>query len=172
MDLYPSIDLDDAQVAIKQFLVLQYGNVAGCFLHELVLMILRHKFFNVSVKRCSSVYGCVQRGFCVCSSSKFVLHKCESLSIGEHIATAAANIYRHHKIVHVVSSFATSPDCALVRHYGYVDDTLTLLIARSCTVSRFITSIDVAISPMIWEHSHSTSAQDFFGFAHKDCPER
>jgi hypothetical protein len=93
--------------------------------------------------------------------------KGKSLSIGEHIATAVANIYRHFLIAPVIDRFACCK-----KHFGYVDDTFSVLIARPGMELEFKLALDEAIAPMKWVHCVHNYEQDFLDISiHADVVE-
>ena len=103
----------------------------------------KHKYFRLCVR--VSGYG----------RKTLVLHKLQSLSIGEHIATAFANILRHSLTLNVIQN----PIVQL--HYGYVDDTLSVLVCQRSDVDAFSEDMNNEIAPMRWTHEISSTRMNF-----------
>ena len=83
------------------------------------------------------------------------MHKLRSLSIGEHIATAFANILRHCLTAEALEN------TAVYKHWGYVDDTLTFVVGEYSDVEFFIHTFDSAIFPLKWDHDVQLDCQHF-----------
>ena len=91
VDYFPSIDLDLGLKHVAKLVTSLYGWKEALFIMFSIKRILEHEFLRVCLR--SSKGRTVP-----------LLHKLRSLSIGEHIATAFANILRHALTFDVVSS--------------------------------------------------------------------
>ena len=108
VDYFLKIDITDAQAVVAERVITFYGPRCGRFINSLLARILEHKFFKLNLRGASHI-----------------LRKKQSLSIGEYIATGMANIYRHSKLEDV-----NRHQAGLAKHYGYVDDCLSILVCE------------------------------------------
>jgi hypothetical protein len=146
VDFYPRIDLDLGLQHVSRLVNTMYTFSESSFILFAIRRILEHKYFRVCVSK-------VSRGSQVVEV--LYLHKLKSLSIGEHIATAFANILRH-----CLTSEAVQ-HASVVKHWGYVDDTLSFVVGNSSDVSHFVHTFDNAINPLEWDHDIQCDAQHF-----------
>jgi len=84
-----------------------------------------------------------------------VVKKRKSLSIGEIIATAFANLLRHIR-TEPIQQLST-----LHSHWGYVDDTLSLVLGTKRAADLFVSTLEASMAPLRWKHSISTTEADF-----------
>lgn len=143
VDYFPSIDLDLGLMYARRFVSSLFGWKESQFIMFSIKRILEHKFFKVCLRRSGG-------------RTVLLLHKLRSLSIGEHIATAFANILRHALTIDVVDS---SP--FLIKHWGFVDDTLSILVCNQNQMRTFVSDLDSAIAPLRWVHEIDTASQHF-----------
>ena len=141
-DFYPRINLDSLQVSLCSGLDNYYGvnQAAKDFVAKLVLIILHNKAVFINGK---------------------VYKKARSLSIGERIATDAANIHREHHFRPLVSqAFETG---LLSKYYGYVDDTASIFPGNQATVQSFVLSAlqRIDTEQFKWTFKVSFSRLDF-----------
>ena len=140
VDYFPQIDLELGTQIVQRYLIDFYGEGPGRFVVSLLKILLTHKYFSMAVN-----------GTILC------LKKLKSLSIGEHIATAFANILRYDLITPVLRL----SNNIVAKHYGYVDDVLSICVADQPAIVAFIAALDDAIAPLKWEHSVSSTSQHF-----------
>ena len=140
-DFYPRINLDSLQVSLCSGLDNYYGvnQAAKDFVAKLVLIILHNKAVFINGK---------------------VYKKARSLSIGERIATDAANIHREHHFRPLVrEAFETG---LLSKYYGYVDDTASIFLGNHVTVQSFLSALQrVDPEQFKWTFKLSISQLDF-----------
>ena len=105
IEFYPSIELDSLESSITTAVEEHFGqnNHVIRFVKNVLHVILHNKYVLID---------------------GYIYRKLSSLSIGEKIATAAANIHRHISFRLVIREAIASGD--LLRHYGFVDDTLSI----------------------------------------------
>jgi len=103
-----------------------------CCLCCLLKIILSHKFFKICI-----------------GGRDLLCKKCSSLSIGELVATAFANIVRH------VDSCSFVGGHGMLFHFGYVDDTLSVLHATDAEKDSWLEAMNRSIAPMEWKHGVS-----------------
>ncbi|CAE7558571.1 unnamed protein product [Symbiodinium natans] len=140
-DFYPRINLDSLQVSLRSGLDAYYGvnEAAKNFVAKLVFIILHNKAVLIN----GSLY-----------------RKARSLSIGERIATDAANIHREHHFGPLVrEAFQTGLLC---KYYGYVDDTASIFRGSLESTQAFLTALqNVDPVQFSWTFSISRSQLDF-----------
>ena len=140
VDFYPSIDLDRLQSVVKRTVMNVVNEETALFIVGLVELLLNHKYIslgNVGVE--GSIY-----------KNK------KSLSIGERIDTAAASILRRDLKQDTLAHF----DLNIVRHFAYVDDTLSFLAGTPDQVQQITNALDDCIHPLKWTHSVSRCSAD------------
>ena len=115
------------------------NHAAKDFVAKLVLIILHNKAVFINGK---------------------VYKKARSLSIGERIATDAANIHREHHFRPLVSqAFETG---LLSKYYGYVDDTASIFLGNQATVQSFLSALQrIDTEQLEWTFKVSVSRLDF-----------
>ena len=124
---------------VAEYVISVYGSVCGNFIVFCIKRILEHKYFRVCV-----------------SGRILYLKKLRSLSIGEHIATAFANILRHALTCGVLSRYQF-----VHKHWGFVDDTLSVCVCSQAELDSFMQELDDAIKPLRWEHVIDSQQQHF-----------
>ena len=97
VDYFERIDIPKLLLALEYEVAEVFSPTVANFVMKVSAFVLRTKFFRVNGT---------------------LLKKCSSLSIGEQIATSAANVFRHHHTKVVLASHAQF----LRLFKGYVDD--------------------------------------------------
>ena len=63
---------------------------------------------------------------------------------------------RHH-----LTKNAVTQAHGLIAHWGYVDDTATLLLCTEAQANNFVSQLNASLEPMKWEHSIEASNMNF-----------
>ena len=135
VDFFERINVQKLQVCIEHFVREAYGRRDADFVNKLVDGILHNKYFYVSGR---------------------ILWKRASLSIGEQIATSAANLLRHHSFDHAVAEFSGSGYLQLWA--GYVDDCFFVWSGGIDNLHRFVSVLD-NVDPEQFEWTYSDFQQ-------------
>lgn len=138
VEFFDSIDLDAALSDARPLISSVFCPLCTPYVLDVLHIILDTKYFKVQV-----------------SGGMYICKKRRSLSIGEFIATGLATLHRHARCQRIFSN--PSIDALVLRHYAYIDDTLSILVCRDNEVSLVVEQFNSSIMPMRWEHTISTT---------------